>query len=86
MSKESAKSCRRLKEWGGQLLSPFPGRWRYFGKEGGWQLETREERLLQVRRWLLLEGTAEIFLEGELLFRFFGGKRRKLRGTREEGR
>ena len=34
MSKESAKSCRRLKEWSGQLLGPFPVRWRYFEKGG----------------------------------------------------
>ena len=43
MSKEYAKSCRRLKEWGGQLLGAFPGRWRYLEKIGGWQLGTRIE-------------------------------------------
>ena len=30
MSKESAKSCRRLEERGGQLLGLFPGCWRFF--------------------------------------------------------
>ena len=48
VSKESAKSCRRLEEWGGQLLGPFPGRWRYFEKKeaGSW----RQERSVSCRR------------------------------------
>ena len=33
MSKESAKSCRRLEERGGQLLGLFAGHWRYFEGE-----------------------------------------------------
>ena len=41
MSEESAKSCRRLKEWGGQLLGPEPGRWRYFGKKEKKELQER---------------------------------------------
>ena len=42
VSKESAKSCRRLEERGGQLLGLFPGCWRFFSGREVWSCWRRK--------------------------------------------
>ena len=52
MSKESAKSCRRLEERGGQLLGLLAGCWRFFqgGAFSAGGAYEREKDLLSWRR------------------------------------